>query len=63
MNFNDRQDKNHSYQVDEVYPRAGYVASDKRLSELSSSNNKLRRPVIEKVKEEKPNKVKEEENV
>lgn len=64
--FNDTKDNGHRYLKDDEYPRAGYEPSEKRLKELSSSNNLSHRPMIREVKEERPNKkatVKEEENV
>lgn len=49
--FADLQDSNHLYNVGDVYPRAGYTPSDGRLEELSTVNNRLRKPLIEKIEE------------
>lgn len=53
-NFVDSQDKNKKYQVGDSYPHpTNKKISDRRLSELLSSNNKLGYPVIKEVEEEK----------
>lgn len=47
--FLDLQDENHHYKVGDAYPRNGKRASAKRIAELSGSENKIHRPLIEKV--------------
>ena len=49
-NFFDLQDNDHSYQVGDKFPRQGAVANENRLKELSSENNRLKKPLIELVK-------------
>lgn len=50
--FADLQDKKHVYKPGDVFPRAGVEVSDKRLAELSGSNNKQGKPLIEKIEDE-----------
>lgn len=55
--FTDLQDKNHAYNVGDIFPREGLDVSQKRLKELSGPNNKQHKPLIEEVPdpiEEKP---------
>lgn len=52
--FVDLQDNLHPYEVGDEYPRTGLEVTEMRIEELASSNNKQRRPLIEKV--EKPEK-------
>lgn len=55
--FKDLKDpKVHVYQAGDTYPRAGFKVSESRLEELSSTKNKLKKVLIEKVveKEEAP---------
>jgi hypothetical protein len=49
--FEDLQDFNHPYRVGDAFPRPGMKVSDRRLAELSSSNNRRKKPLIELVKE------------
>lgn len=49
--FTDLQDNRHPYNVGDVYPRAGVETTDERIAELSGSNNKQGKPLIEKVEE------------
>lgn len=49
--FTDLQDFNHPYKVGDIFPRLGMNVSEKRLKELSGSNNKQGKPLIEEVKE------------
>lgn len=49
--FADLQDKNHPYNVGDTFPRAGLEVTEDRLAELSGSNNKQGKPLIEKVEE------------
>ena len=51
VNFVDLQDNNHRYHAGDSFPREGYEASDDRIAELCSDQNKLGKPVIA---EEKP---------
>lgn len=52
--FTDLQDKNHEYNVGDVFPRIGMDVSQKRIEELSGSNNKQHTPLIERIADEKP---------
>ena len=47
--FTDLQDNRHPYNVGDVYPRDGVETTDDRIAELSGSNNKQGKPLIEKV--------------
>ena len=49
--FADLHDDNHVYRVGDKYPRTRKRVAKKRLDELMSSNNKIGRPLIEKVEE------------
>lgn len=49
--FTDLQDNRHPYNVGDVYPRAGVEADEARIAELSGSDNKQGKPLIEKVEE------------
>ena len=51
--FLDLQDDNHHYKVGDAFPRNGKKATAKRIAELSGSENKIHRPLIEKVVEKK----------
>ena len=50
--FTDLQDGSHKYDVGDVFPRAGLAVSEERIKELSGSNNKRGRAVIELVEPE-----------
>lgn len=51
--FFDLKDNNHSYRVGDVFPRAGFTPSAKRIEELSGTKNRQKTPlIVEKV--EKP---------
>lgn len=52
--FRDLKDGLHTYKVGDTYPRKGVIEDEKRIEELLSKTNKLRRPLIEKIEEEKP---------
>lgn len=56
--FADLEDKNHIYNPGDVFPRAGAEASEKRIKELSGSDNKRGEPLIVLIEdapaEEKP---------
>lgn len=47
--FIDLQDGEHPYNVGDAYPREGLKVSEKRINELSSSNNKRHTPLIAEV--------------
>ncbi len=49
--FTDLHDENHPYNVGDSFPREGIAVTDKRLAELSSSDNKQGRPLIALVDE------------
>lgn len=49
--FNDRLDSGFLYKVGAVYPRQGIQPTTERILELSTSNNSLGKPLIEKVEE------------
>ena len=51
--FADLKDGKHVYNPGEVYPRAGVVADEERIKELSGFENKRGEPLIALV-EEKP---------
>lgn len=38
--FEDLQDKNHAYNVGDIYPRKGYKPTKARIEELSGTANK-----------------------
>lgn len=47
--FTDLQDNKYPYNVGDIFPRDGLVISEKRLKELSSSNNRQHKPLIKKM--------------
>lgn len=47
--FTDLQDKDFAYEVGDVFPRKGLKVSAERYAELSGSNNKQGKPLIEKI--------------
>lgn len=49
--FTDLQDNGFAYNVGDVYPRNGLNVSPERITELSGSNNKQGKPLIEEVEE------------
>lgn len=51
--FVDLQDKNHSYNVGDDFPRVGMSVTEERLAELAGNDNKQGVPLIKKV-ETKP---------
>lgn len=53
--FTDLQDDGHSYHAGDIFPREGLTVSQKRLKELSSSNNRQNIPLIKKTPETKSN--------
>ncbi len=52
--FTDLQDNNFKYEAGDEYPRLGLKPSLARIKELSSAENRRRRPVIEEVDDELP---------
>lgn len=58
--FADLEDDKFIYDLGMIYPRKGYEPTDERLKELSGSDNKVGKPVIEffedppVVREDKP---------
>ena len=50
--FTDSQDDYYQYNENDDFPRTGKSVSKKRLEELSSSNNKRKKPLIEEVQGE-----------
>lgn len=48
--FRDLQDNDHIYRVGDKYPRKGRVAKA-RIDELSSTDNKIGKPLIEEINE------------
>lgn len=51
--FLDLQDKDHSYEVGDTYPREGLNVLQSRINELSSADNKQGVPLIKEVEEPK----------
>lgn len=61
--FYDLEDETkHVYTIGDIYPRSGQKVSEERVKELSTSNNKIGRPLImlETSKEENKEENKEE---
>jgi hypothetical protein len=53
VSFADLQDNNHFYTAGkDFFPRAGLEVSEERIAELSGSENKQGKPLIEEVKPE-----------
>lgn len=50
--FTDMQDFNHPYNVGDEFPRNGLKVTDARLKELSSKNNRQKKPLIALVADE-----------
>ena len=46
------QDNRHPYHEGDIFPREGLKVSDARLEELSGSNNKQGKPLIEKIEDD-----------
>ena len=59
VKFVDLKDNNHVYYAGDIFPRKGLEVSDERLDELSTNKNRRGIPLIEKVKESKPEPVEE----
>ena len=60
-NFTDLQDQGHFYRAGDIFPRDGLKVNRKRLSELSSTKNRQKIPLIEKVSND-ANREKSEDN-
>lgn len=59
--FMERYDNDHIYEVGDVYPREGFKATKKRIGELTTGENKYKRPfLVEAVEEVPEDKVAEE---
>lgn len=52
--FTDLHDKNHPYNVGDIFPREGVKVAQERLEELAGTNNKQGKALIEEVPDEKP---------
>ena len=50
--FEDLKDSRHKYNVGDIFPRIGMEVSEERLKELSSSNNRQKKPLIALVKDD-----------
>lgn len=51
--FTDLHDKNHPYNVGDIFPREGVEVTKERLEELAGTNNKQGKALIEEVPDEK----------
>lgn len=49
--FTDLHDKNHPYNVGDIFPRPGIEVAEERLKELAGNDNKQGVPLIELVGE------------
>ena len=58
--FEDLQDNGRPYNVGDVFPVDGNTVTDERLSELASTQNRRRIPLIEEIAE-KPKRVRKKE--
>lgn len=55
--FHDMQDNNYCYEQGKTYPRPGFEVLPSRIKELSTSENRMGEPLVEKVEDEpKPKK-------
>ncbi|WP_075968006.1 hypothetical protein [Murdochiella massiliensis] len=52
--FNDLHDGEYAYYVGDAYPRDGVDVTDSRVKELLGDENLQGQPLIEKVKDEQP---------
>lgn len=50
--FTDLHDENYPYKAGDTFPRAGIKVSKERIKELSGSDNRQGKPLIEEVKNE-----------
>ena len=58
--FTDREDNDHPYNVNDVYPRKGVTVLPSRIKELSTSKNRRGIPLIVEVEEPKKEKAEKE---
>ena len=60
--YEDLQDGMHAYNVGDKYPRNGVEATDERIKELATAQNRRKIPLIKKVEEKskKPKKADKE---
>lgn len=49
VRFADLTDKNYVYEIGDTYPREGFEVSEERIFELTGSNNKIGKAVIEEI--------------
>lgn len=49
--FTDLHDKDHPYNVGDIFPREGIKVKKERLDELAGSENKQGTPLIEQIKD------------
>lgn len=49
--FTDLQDNGYKYNVGDIYPRKGYISTEKRISELAGTANRQKTPLIEEISE------------
>ena len=52
--FNDLTDNGRLYPIGAVYPREGIQPTGDRINELLTNRNRLNKPLIEEIAEEKP---------
>lgn len=52
--FADLLDNNYVYNEGDLYPRSGYTPSSERIEELSTNKNRLQKPLIQLVANQKP---------
>lgn len=60
--FVDLLDNNHAYNVGDTFPHKGMEVSEKRIKELSGSNNKQGVPLIKEIKPKKTTTKKRDKN-
>lgn len=58
--FADLHDKKYKYETGDIFPRQGLEVSEDRIKELLSSNNKIRKSLIEEIPEETSEETSEE---
>lgn len=51
ISFQDSQNDFYTYKIGDIYPCKGYESSDKRIKELSTSNNKVGEVLIKDMSE------------
>jgi len=54
MNFADLQDNDYRYHAGDTYPRKGIDVTPERIDELLTDKNRRHKPMIEEIKETKP---------